>query len=189
MKKLIEIRQDRRSFLKTTATGIAGMSILSNCTGPFSTWRFFSEEEAKVVVAIAEQIVPADDDPGATDANVINFIDRQLVSYFKEYQDLYRKGIQGLQEFCMSGYHQKFEDLSWDDQHEILSSLEQGRAEGNFWGTIDPGYFFDTVRNHTMMGYYGPPRHGGNKDLVSYRMLGFDYPQVIGRNKKKVSSE
>jgi gluconate 2-dehydrogenase gamma chain len=33
------------------------------------------------------------------------------------------------------------------------------------------------------MGFYGSPRHGGNKDYISYRMLGLDYPLIIGRNK------
>jgi gluconate 2-dehydrogenase gamma chain len=188
MRKLYDIRQNRRSFIKTTATGLAGMGILSNCTGPVSTWRFFSAEESKVMIAIAEQIVPADDDPGATDAHVINFLDRQLVSNLKEYQELYRTGLQSLQEFCMARHNKKFEDLPWDDQFEILTDIENGRVDGKYWENIDPGYFFSTVRTHTMMGFYGPPRHGGNRDLVSYRMLGFDYPQVIGRN-KNVSRE
>ena len=182
MKKLAVIRQDRRSFIKTAATGIAGLSVLSNCTGPVTTWRFFTEEEAKVLSAIAEQIIPADDDPGASDANVINFIDRQLVSYLKEYQELYRTGLRGVQEFSLSMYNRKFEELPWEDQYELLSSLEKGTAEGDSWKSTDPRNFFDTVRNHTMMGFYGPPRHGGNRNLVSYRMLGYDYPQVIGRN-------
>ena len=188
MKKLVDIRQNRRTFIKTTATGLAGMGILSNCTGPVSTWRFFSAEEAKAMIAIAEQIIPADNDPGATDAHVINFIDRQLVSNLKEYQDLYRTGLQALQELCMARHNKKFEDLPWDDQYKILTDLENGRMEGKSWENIDPGNFFSTVRSHTMMGFYGPPRHGGNKDLVSYRMLGFDYPQVIGRN-ENVSRE
>lgn len=185
MKKLMVIRQDRRSFLKTTAAGVAGLSMLPNCRGPVTTWRFFTEEEAKVLIAIAEQIIPADDDPGATDANVINFIDRQLVSYLKEYQQLYRTGLQGIQEFSLARFNTKFEELPWDDQYELLSSLEKGTAKGESWKSVDPRSFFNMVRDHTMMGFYGPPRHGGNKDLVSYRMLGFDYPQVIGRNKKK----
>jgi gluconate 2-dehydrogenase gamma chain len=36
-----------------------------------------------------------------------------------------------------------------------------------------------------MQGFYGSPRHGGNRDYLSYRMLGIDYPQVIGRNRPR----
>ena len=41
--------------------------------------------------------------------------------------------------------------------------------------------FFDLVREHTMEGYYGSPRHGGNRDAVSWRMLGLDEPPLRGR--------
>ena len=32
-----------------------------------------------------------------------------------------------------------------------------------------------------MMGFYGDPRHGGNKDRVSWRMLGVPDPPIRGR--------
>jgi hypothetical protein len=32
-----------------------------------------------------------------------------------------------------------------------------------------------------MMGFYGDPRHGGNKDRVAWRMLGVPDPPVRGR--------
>jgi gluconate 2-dehydrogenase gamma chain len=32
-----------------------------------------------------------------------------------------------------------------------------------------------------MEGYYGAPRHGGNRDAVSWRMLGLDEPPLRGR--------
>jgi len=183
MKKPLEIHLDRRSFLKTATTGAAGLSLLSNCTSAVTTWRFFTGEEARVIVAMAEQIIPADEDPGATDANVINFIDRQLVSYLKTDQELYRKGIAGVQEFSQARHGTGFEELSWKEQYSMLQELEKGTAKGKSWTDIDPAHFFNTVRDHTMMGFYGPPRHGGNRGLVSYRMVGLDYPQVIGRNK------
>ncbi len=42
-------------------------------------------------------------------------------------------------------------------------------------------WFFDLVRGHTLEGYYGSPRHGGNRDAVSWRMLGLAEPPVRGR--------
>jgi len=41
--------------------------------------------------------------------------------------------------------------------------------------------FFELVRQHTMEGYYGAPRHGGNRDAASWRMLGLDEPPLRGR--------
>jgi gluconate 2-dehydrogenase gamma chain len=37
------------------------------------------------------------------------------------------------------------------------------------------------VRSHTLEGYYGAPRHGGNRGAVSWRMLGLAEPPVRGR--------
>jgi gluconate 2-dehydrogenase gamma chain len=37
------------------------------------------------------------------------------------------------------------------------------------------------LRRHTMQGYYGSPRHGGNKDAVSWRMLNLSEPMLRGR--------
>jgi len=42
--------------------------------------------------------------------------------------------------------------------------------------------FFELVRKHTLEGYYGSPRHGGNRDAVSWRMLGLAEPPVRGRH-------
>jgi gluconate 2-dehydrogenase gamma chain len=39
------------------------------------------------------------------------------------------------------------------------------------------------VLDHTRQGFYGSPRHGGNRDYASYRMLGLAYPNLIGQNR------
>ena len=59
---------------------------------------------------------------------------------------------------------------SAQQQFEIVSAIEK-----------DNKTFFDLVRAHTMQGYYGTPRHGGNRDAVSWRMLGLDEPPLRGR--------
>ena len=41
--------------------------------------------------------------------------------------------------------------------------------------------FFDLVVAHTMQGFYGDPRHGGNRDAASWTMLGLAFPPVRGR--------
>jgi len=176
-------KQNRRRFLKTSVAGMAGMTILSECSKPITTWRFFTDKQAKVITAMTEHIIPEDDDPGAADANVINFIDKQLVSHLEEYKEQYRKGIKGILETSNLRYGKPFDELEWNDQYQIMVDLESGKVEGDTWKEISPEAFFRMIRDHTMMGFYGSPRHGGNKDYISYRMLGLDYPFVIGRNK------
>jgi gluconate 2-dehydrogenase gamma chain len=41
--------------------------------------------------------------------------------------------------------------------------------------------FFDMLVAHTMQGFYGDPRHGGNRERASWKMLGVASPPVRGR--------
>jgi len=43
------------------------------------------------------------------------------------------------------------------------------------------------VVSHTMQGYYGDPRHGGNRDAVSWTMLGVPASPIRGRAKYDLS--
>jgi gluconate 2-dehydrogenase gamma chain len=61
--------------------------------------------------------------------------------------------------------------------------MESGELSGQEWGTVDQRRFFKTLLDHTMQGFYGSPRHGGNCNYVSYKMMKIDYPHVIGRNR------
>jgi gluconate 2-dehydrogenase gamma chain len=174
---------DRRDFLKITAAGLGGAVLLPGCSQPASPWLFFTEAEASVIEAITEQIIPGDDDAGAKDAHVINFIDRQLAGFYAKHQETYRKGITGVQQTSEIMYRSKFESLDWRQQMELLQALEAGRAEGEIWQTESAPAFFGLIRDHTMQGFYGSPRHGGNRHFASFQMLGLDYPRIIGQNR------
>jgi len=176
---------NRRIFLKNTVVGIGGASLLISCKGAISPWRFFSKTEAKLVIAICEQIIPADDDPGATDANVINFIDKQLVGPYMRFQKMYRNGLESTQQTCVQLYQSMFQDLSWQRQTEVLQGMESGEVPADLWPDPTSPSFFNMIRQHTMQGFYGSPRHGGNPNYMSYRMLKLDYPQIIGQNRYK----
>lgn len=171
----------RRAFLGTAAAGLG--AVVAACGAPRRRWRFFTDPEARLVEAAAEQIVPADDDPGATEAGVVNFIDRQLVGPYREHQETYRTGLEGLQESSRARFGAPFEALAWADQTAVLRALESGDAPGAVWRTASSAAFFSLLVDHTLQGFYGPPRHGGNRYYVSYRMIGLDYPQVIGQNR------
>jgi gluconate 2-dehydrogenase gamma chain len=174
----------RRSFLKVTSAGVAGILLFSKCGNPkISRWRFFSDAEAPAVEAMCEQIIPADKDPGAKSANVINFIDGQLVSNYSMHQETYRKGIAGLQETSQIMFGNKFEKLIWENQYQVMLILESDKAKGKIWEKESSGNFFNLVKDHTMQGFYGSPHHGGNKNYISYKMLGIDAPIIIGQNR------
>lgn len=179
-------RFPRRTFVKATGTAIGGMILAPGCAPSHDRWRFFSNAEATVVEAIAEQIIPADEDAGARDADVVTYIDRQLAGVFEEHQDIYRNGVAGVQQTSNMMFGGDFESLLWSQQTEILKTLESGEAEGGVWETVSPRSFFGLIRDHTMQGFYGSPRHGGNRGFVSFRMIGIDYPRIVGQNRYRM---
>jgi len=175
---------NRRSFLKTGVAGFGSIMLMPSCvTRTSSSWQFFTDEEAACVIALCEQIVPEDEHGGgATEAGVIHYIDRQLVAVFDYDQVLYQQGISSLQSSCLDLHGKRFETLDKDTQYTLCTSMEEGNLPGKHWGDLDQGRFFQLLIRHTMQGFYGPPRHGGNKNYMSYRMMGLDFPLVVGRN-------
>ena len=177
---------DRRSFLRTGMAGFGSILLMPSCLKQVSLYRFFTPEEADCVIALCEQIIPADSyGGGATEAGVIHYIDKQLVAVFDYDQVIYQQGVEALQQSCLELHDKPFEKLSFDLQLQTLESLEAGELPGEHWGDLDPLRFFRLVISHTMQGFYGAPRHGGNRNYMSYKMMGFDFPLVIGRNHYK----
>jgi gluconate 2-dehydrogenase gamma chain len=171
----------RREF----AQGLAALGAVTAAAGPAATrrWRVLTDGEARLAEAIAEQIVPADRDPGAREAGVVNFIDKQLAGPYRRHVDAYRKGLAGVDETSRAMFGAAFVELPGDRQVEVLKVLEAGRAAGAAWQHESSAAFFRLIRDHTMQGFYGGPQHGGNRGYASYRMLGLDYPQIIGQNR------
>lgn len=132
---------------------------------------------------MCEQIIPRDDTPGATDAGVIYYIDRQLLGAHSRHQRTYRLGLESFRKTCRQVYQTSFEKLPFDQQTEALRLLEAGKAPPELWGQQTQQAFFDLVLDHTRQGFYGSPRHGGNRNYVSYQMLGLAYPNLIGQNR------
>ena len=161
----------RRRFLGLGVTATAAGSLVScgrSGGGPY--WRFFTAREAATVQAICEQIVPADKDAGAAQAGVVNFIDLQLTRHYRKHQGAYRTGIAALDKASRGRFGKPFAGLPFEQQTELLSEEETSGSE-----------FFDLVRTHAMQGFYGDPRHGGNRGEVSWKMLGLPTPPVRGR--------
>jgi gluconate 2-dehydrogenase gamma chain len=146
-------------------------------------YRFFSEAEGALLIEICEQLIPRDDAPGATDTGAIYYIDRQLCGVFARHQQAYRRGLDSFSRTCRQEYERPFQELPAGTKIEVLSAIESGHAPAPLWGDPSPQGFFNLVLAHTMQSFYGSPRHGGNRDYASYRMLGLDYPQVAGQNR------
>ncbi len=175
----------RRQFLQVTGVGVGGICLLANCGNSISIWRFFSNTEAKLMDAIADQIIPPDDWPGGSESGVTNFIDKQLVGPYVRFQQDYRKGLLAIHDSCNDIYNKQFEELDWNEQTAFLEKMEAGKMHGNIWSNGFDKTFFSLCRDHAMQAYYGSSRHGGNRNNKSYQMLELDYPLIIGQNRYK----
>lgn len=167
-----------------TAAGVGGaVSVGRLGRAPEGPWRVLTPDEARLVEAVSEQIIPADRDPGAKEAGVVRYIDKQLDGPLQRFAEKYRNGLRFLAQTCQAQHGKPFEALSWPEQTRVLQALESGKAPKEIWADPSPREFFGLIRDHTMQGFYGSPRHGGNKNYASYKMLGLEYPRVIGQNR------
>ncbi|MGA3025094.1 MAG: gluconate 2-dehydrogenase subunit 3 family protein [Bryobacteraceae bacterium] len=160
---------NRRRFLQTGAAAAAAISVTS-CGRARTKWRFFTDQEGRTLAAVCDQIVPPDDYPGAAQAGAVEYIDRQLMRHYRRHRAAYRRGLADTDRLSLSRFGHPFPELSATQQTEIVHLLER-----------DERAFFELVLNHTMQSFYGTPRHGGNRDAVSWRMLGVPDPPVRGR--------
>jgi len=181
----------RRTALKLGVVGLVGAAVGVGSTAAFARlvrsprprYRFFTEEEAALLVAICEEIIPGDDAPGATETGAIAYIDRQLGGRYRRHREAYRRGLESFARTCQKTHGAPFASLPAAKRIEALRALERGEAPAELWGDPPPRDFFNMVVAHTMQSFYGSPRHGGNRGYASYRMLGLDYPQVVGQNR------
>ncbi len=173
----------RRDFIQQLSLACGSILFIPACSGYDSPWRFLSEKEAKTAIAFAEQIIPADSDPGATDANVVNFIDKQLVGPYTRFQQDYRKGLPAIENTAEKLFQKPFYELEWQVQNDFMVKMEKGDLPEEFWKDTNQAGFFRLLLDHTMQGFYGSPRHGGNKNYVSYKMMRLDYPHILGQNR------
>jgi gluconate 2-dehydrogenase gamma chain len=116
------------------------------------------------IEAIASQIIPSVDGPGAREAGVIYFIDRALSTFAADDVDTYRTGMIELQK--------KRQELFPDSTTIAALSAEQ---QLTLIRSIEISRFFDLLRTHTVLGFLGNPSYGGNRGGVGWQQIGFDH--------------
>ncbi|MGJ5820549.1 gluconate 2-dehydrogenase subunit 3 family protein [Paludibaculum fermentans] len=133
--------------------------------------------------AWVDALIPADQDPGARDARVVLYIDRQLARKFKRQQPAYREALSAVDRLAEG----QFAQIPLAERSEFLAAMERGEAPQGLFP--DGGKAaFEMVLAHTLQGFYGSPRHGGNKDYASWKMIGVAPLPVRGRQQYEVQS-
>ena len=173
-------------------------------------WLFFTADEAAMVEAMVDRLIPPDDrGPGGKDAGCAVFIDRQLAGPYGRSEGLYvsppfmpgaptqgyqrpdspaaryRSGLRALAAHVESKFPGKsFRDLGANDQDLVLKGLESGSiALKDVKGTE----FFALLLTNTQEGFFADPIYGGNRDMASWRLIGFpgaryDYRDWVERH-------
>ena len=148
---------------------------------PPPTYQYLTAEEAKLLEAIADQLIPSDEHgPGAREARAVVYIDRALGGALSRSHDAYRSGLAAFDRYCRASRGAPFLQLSHRDQVSALIDVEIGAATGAATGFVgSSAAFFAMVRGHVLQGTFGDPYYGGNADFVGWDLLG--YPGVRTR--------
>jgi gluconate 2-dehydrogenase gamma chain len=162
---------------------------------PYSP-KYFSREEWAFLLAACARLIPADEvGPGAVGLGVPEFIDREMEGVYGHaanwymqgpfasarpelgYQssltprEVYRAGIAAVDEHCRKSFGDKpFSELPASTQDTVLAELEKGTLD---FKTVSGTSFFDFLLQNTKEGYLADPIHGGNRNMGSWKMIGF----------------
>jgi gluconate 2-dehydrogenase gamma chain len=162
-----------------------------------SGYTYFTPAEAAFIEAAAARLIPNDPvGPGAVEANVPFFLDRQLAGPFgrgdhyylggpwpkgtpeQGYQSrfspaqLYRAAIAAIDQYVTANLSAAtFSKLAAADQDKLLKGLESGDVKLD--GGADAKSFFAMFLQNTKEGYFSDPIYGGNKDMGAWKMIGF----------------
>jgi gluconate 2-dehydrogenase gamma chain len=157
---------------------------------------FFTGEEGRAMEAIADRIIPPDPQtPGGKDAGCAVFIDRQLAGPYGRQDGLYvrppfqpgaknqgpqsedgparmyREALLALDRACKQKYAGKaFAELSDSDKDAVLKGLETGDLKLD---AVDGQSFFEQAIRDMQLGFFADPIHGGNRDMVGWKMIGY----------------
>lgn len=156
---------------------------------------FKNAAEFAVLEQATERIFPEDDlGPGAIGLGVPFFIDHQLAGSYGEnsreymqppfeigeatqgYQsrlkrnELFRQGLQRMQQEAQSRFNANFVDLEGGQMDEILTAFQEDEVD--MQGTSSQ-FFFRLLRQATLNGAYADPIYGGNQNMEGWRMKGF----------------
>ena len=183
----------RRHFLTFSATTLGGLLVYTLDRQPMRVHaqgegkmrvplRFFDEKEALIIAAAAARIFPSDaTEPGATEAGVIIYIDRQLGGPYGRDRNRYtqppfedgvpEQGYQG--KATPREVYREGLALLGPDFGGLTAAEQDEKLRG-----IETTYFFRLLRQHTIEGMFCDPMHGGNAGLIGWQAIGYPGPYM-----------
>ena len=193
-----------------TTTNNNAIGNIPRASSESNSYLFFTEPEVAFIEAAVERLIPADaTGPGALELDVSYYIDGQLGGAYgngermylegpfgagtktQGYQlplrpsEVYRIAIADINNYCSSNFQGKsFAELNTDVREQVLAGLEKGEISLT---TVPSEVFFGLLLQNTIEGYFSDPVHGGNRDMGSWKMVGFpgaraDFRADVGKS-------
>ncbi len=171
---------NRRELLKQIAllTGgavVGGEVFLSGCTTGAKSEVGFSAANIYLLDEVAETIIPATTTPGAKAAQAANFMQSWVTDcYTKKEQDVFFKGLAGLDDACKKMHNKTFIECDAKQRHDFLVSLEKEAKDYNkvleekqkpiremerkkgteFLYEDEPVHYYTLIKQMTLMGFF-----------------------------------
>ncbi|MEE8175753.1 MAG: gluconate 2-dehydrogenase subunit 3 family protein [Gemmatimonadota bacterium] len=136
-----------------------------------------TEDEWNLVEAITGRIVPTDHEPGAIEANCVNFIDKVLAHEDAYLKPTYYRGLPGVDAVTEERFGRPFVELRTEEQDAVLEALESGDVQSWPSDEVAPEEFFEAVRVHTIIGFLADPSYGGNQEYAGWKVVGYPGPR------------
>ena len=163
-------------------------------------WLYFTAQEGAAVEALADRIIPPDPQtPGGKDSGCAVYLDRQMAGPYGHEEghynrppfmpgaknfgpqskdalaQKYRDGLGALDKYCRVKFSKPFAELADADKDTLLKGLEDGsvKLEGAGGKSFDGAAFFEQLVKDIQQGFFADPIYGGNRDMVSWKMIGF----------------
>lgn len=133
----------------------------------------FTHLEYATLSAAVDRLLPKDEDPGALDANVPEYIDRILQTpEIKKLKDDFVPGLGALERRAQRMFKVGFAQATPAQQDELLAIFKESDERSG------EARWYEILISLTMEGFLGDPSYGGNKDQVGWKLVGFE---LVGR--------
>ena len=133
-------------------------------------FRFFSSAQG-AAEAVTDQIIPADEQPGAKWAGVVHYIDLALTGDLKDFRPAYSRGIQHLEALAHEITGRMFAELQFTGQTNVLEKLEHDQTA--ITKELSGREFFELMRKHTLEGFFSEPSTKATATRSVGMVLGF----------------
>ena len=110
--------------------------------------------------------------PGGVEAGVCDYLLRQLGADLAHLEADYPRFVDALNAEAQAAHGMGFAALGDAQQDNLLTRVEQGEVRADW--PLDAASFFAQFAEHCAEGFYSDPGNGGNRDGVSWRMIGYE---------------